>query len=182
MPDDLHVPGGALLAEFAEPDSARNACVELRARGHKRIQTYSPHPLLHSESEEGARWLTLGVVVFLVAVLAGAIGYAVQWYTNAVSYPLNIGGRPANAVIAFVIPMVESVILLGGITAFIGLLVSLRLPRLWQPVFEIDGFERASVDRYWVAVGLKGSADAIRTTSLLKALNPLRIVHMTAGQ
>src|SRR5262245_23852503 len=181
MPDDIHVPGGALLAEFTEPDSARSACVELRARGHKRIQTYSPHPLLHSESEEGARWLKLGVVVFLVAVLAGAIGYAVQWYTNAVSYPLNIGGRPANAVIGFVIPMVESVILLGGITAFVGLLVSLRLPRLWQPVFEIDGFERASVDRYWVAVALKSSADAIRTTSLLQALHPLRIVHMTAG-
>jgi len=43
-------------------------------------------------------------------------------------------------------------------------------------------FERASVDRYWVAVSVKSSADALRTTGLLKALRPLRIVHMTAGQ
>jgi hypothetical protein len=74
------------------------------------------------------------------------------------------------------------VILIGGIAAFAGLLIALRLPRLWQPVFEIDGFERASIDRYWVIVGLKTNGEIARLTGALEPMQPIRIVHMTAEQ
>ena len=126
-------------------------------------------------------WPALAIPMFALGTIGGVAGYAVQWYANARSYALNIGGRPAHAALPFILPSLEALLLFAGLTAFAGLLIALRLPRLWRPVFEIDGFERASIDRYWVAVGLgSGGGDLARTTRELVSMQPLRILHVAA--
>ena len=80
---------------------------------------------------------------------------------------------------AFLIPTFESAVLCAAVAAFVGALVTLRLPRLWRPEFEIDGFERASIDRYWVAIALRDPrADPALTVRELEALGPLRVVRV----
>jgi hypothetical protein len=69
------------------------------------------------------------------------------------SYPLNVGGRPAHAVPAFLLATFEGTILGASLMAFFGCLVALRLPTLWAPEDEIDGFSRASIDHCWIVVG-----------------------------
>jgi hypothetical protein len=85
-------------------------------------------------------------------VTGAVLGYAVQWYTNVVAYPLDIGGRPMHAAPVVLIATFEGAILGAGLATFIGFLVSVRLPRLWHPLFEVEAFDRASVDRYWLAI------------------------------
>lgn len=170
---------GAYLAEFSSAAELKRAVREISARGYTGLETYSPVPV-----ECGIRrsYSALPVVVFLAGLFGGIASYVIQWYANAYAYPLDIGGRPPHAVPAFIIPTFEGTVLCASIAAFIGFFVVTRLPQPWHPVFEIDGFERTTVDRYWLAVDAsdrRGAPDL--TIRELRALSPLRIVHLEAA-
>ena len=170
---------GTLFAEFASPEQARGAYIELRARGYARLETYSPYPLTKEQQHGPESSTGLGIIVFALALFGAVTAYLVQWYVNVDRYPLNIGGRPTHAVLAFIPATFETLLLFGALACFVGVLILLRLPRLWRPELEIDGFERAGIDRHWVVVGLgSGGGDLDRTTRELRALHPLRIVHV----
>ena len=175
---DRNWSAGAYLAEFRSADELTRAAHVFSDHGYTRIETYSPVPV-----EVGIRrpHSALPVAVFLAGVLGGAASYAIQWYANAYAYALDIGGRPPHAIPAFIIPTFEGTVLCAALAAFIGFFVVTRLPQPWHPVFEIDGFERATVDRYWLAVDAsdrRGSPDL--TMRELRMLSPLRIVRLEA--
>jgi hypothetical protein len=54
--------------------------------------------------------------------------------------------------LAFVPITFEMGILGASFAAFFGVLWAGRLVRPWHPVFEADGFDSASVDKFWLAV------------------------------
>lgn len=179
-----------LFAEFDAPEPAAEALATLKSLGYRDIETYSPFPLTHEDARAPRGSFVLGSLAFGAGLFALAAAYLIQWYANVASYPLNIGGRPAHAAAAFLPATFESVCLLAAIAAFGGFLVWERLPRLWQPVFEIDGFERSSVDRFWIVVQLqhrkrqhrRGGVQPAhnilveRAARDLSALHPLRII------
>jgi hypothetical protein len=172
-------PGGgdvAYLAEFETADALRDAIAQLADRGVAQVETYSPVPIPRSASAGAPRRRTrLPVAVCIAGVLGGAGSYALQWYANVYAYPLNIGGRPAHAIPAFMIPTFEGTILAASFAAFFGFFFLTRLPALWHPVFEIPGFERATVDRYWLAVGAGGFSSADGAIRDLLSLGALRV-------
>jgi hypothetical protein len=177
-------PGGALFAEFAGPKPARDAVARLRAAGYARVESCSPFPLSDGRQEEpeSKSWPGMGLVVFGAGVAGAVLGYFAQWYVNAYSYALNIGGRPAHAVPVFLISTFEGAVLLAALACVIVVLASLRLPRLWRPVFEIADVQEASLDRYWVVVALgSGGGDLVRTSRELTALGARRVVHAVTG-
>jgi hypothetical protein len=119
----------------------------------------------------------LGALAFGGGLFAAAAAYLIQWYANVASYPLNIGGRPVHAAAAFVPSTFESICLVAAMAVCGGFLFLERLPRLWQPIFEIDGFERSSVDRFLIVVPLQRSDVLVeRAARDLAALHPLRII------
>lgn len=176
---DEHWPAGAYAAEFSDEPTFVAAVVALRKRGYGRIVTYTPYPIAALETDTGAGESPLPKLAFAAALTGGAVGYWIQWYTNAVSYPLNIGGRPAHAVPAFFIPTFEGLVLCAALATFLGAFALLRLPRPWHPMFEVEGFERASIDRFWVAVDATDPQSTIeQVPPSFQALGALRIEHV----
>jgi hypothetical protein len=172
----------AYFAEFASAAAMREALTTLREKGYTGLETFSPFDVPGVESPDVPR-SRLPLVAFGAGLLGAAVSYAVQWYANVRSYPLDIGGRPTHAVPAFLVSTFEGAVLLAAVAVFVGVLVTLRLPKLWRPVFEIDGFERTSVDRYWVAISLRDPrAEPGLTARELEALRPLRIVRLEAEE
>lgn len=168
-----------VLAEFETAEEMLEALTRLRARGYSGLETYSPYEVPGAAECLGFHRPRLPWLVFGGGVIGAVLSYAIQWYANAWDYPLNVGGRPAHAAPAFILATFEGMILLAALTAFFGLLVVLRLPKLWHPVFEIDGFERASSDRFWVAIDARRShADVDLAMGFLEALHPLRVLHV----
>ena len=140
-----------VMGSFATPGAVVAAARELRRRGHADLDTYSPFPL-----EETTEALGLGASRVSLFVTAGgfggaASGYLLQWYCDAISFPLNVGGRPLHSAPSFIPITFELAILGGALGAFFGLFALLRLPRLHHPVFDAPGFVRATVDRYWIS-------------------------------
>jgi hypothetical protein len=173
---DAAWPNGAYAAEFSSAEELSAALRVLGHKGYTLVESYSPVSLAHGLRQ---RWSSLPAIVFLGGLLGGIASYAIQWYANAYAYPIDIGGRPAHAIPAFLIPTFEGTVLCAALTAFFGFFVITRLPRLWHPIFEIDGFERTTIDRYWLAIdaGDRRSGPDV-TVHELRELAPLRIVRL----
>jgi hypothetical protein len=176
---DRDWPAGSYAAEFADAIALVAAVRSLRGRGYARVETYSPMPLPELDETLAYRRSRLPALVFAGGVVGGAISYFIQWYANVYAYPLNLGGRPVHAVTAFIIPTFEGTILGAALTAFFGLWLVLRLPTYWHPVFELPGFDRVSVDRYWVAVSGDDPRGGVEVTpNELRAVGAIRVLAL----
>jgi Protein of unknown function (DUF3341) len=173
---DLTWTAGAYAAEFASADDLAAAVRVLSDKGYTRIETYSPVPIPSADRQSRSR---LPLAVFLCGVLGGIASYAIQWYANAYAYPLDIGGRPAHAIPAFLIPTFEGVVLSAALAAFFGFFWVSRLPKYWHPMFELDGFDRTTDDRYWLAIDAADRRSGPEVTPHeLRTLAPLRIFRL----
>jgi hypothetical protein len=162
-----------LVAEYEGADALVEAIESLQRAGIDRLEAFTPHiveevqVLLDRRRGGIPRWCFAG------GAAGGAAGYAIQWWTNAVNYPLNVGGRPLLSAPAWIPATFEGAVLGASLGAVISLLAWCGLPRLWHPLFEIDGFERASVDRFFLHVQAPGGErsrvlDALRGTRALR--------------
>jgi hypothetical protein len=164
-----------VLAEFATADATLHARSAVKSLGYLDVETHAPFPLTTEEAHAPRGSLPLALLAGGGGLTGLAAAYVVQWWANVASYPLNIGGRPVHAAPAFLPATFETICLLATAGVFIGFLLLERLPRLWQPEFEIDGFERATVDRFWVVLDAR-TATIEQVTRDLVPLHPLRIV------
>ena len=90
--------------------------------------------------------------MFIGGVAMAATAYALEYYSAAIAYPYNSGGRPFNAWPALMLVPFATGILLASISGFVAFLIETGLPRLHHPLFAIEGFERASQDRFLLAL------------------------------
>ena len=168
-----------MLAEFATPEQLLAAVRALRTDGYRRLETYTPFRI--PEITEALRlprsWLP--VVIFAGGAGGGAAAFWIQWYANSWAYPLVVGGRPIFPIPAFIPAAFEGTVLAAALTGFFALLLRLGLPRLWHPVFEVDGFERATIDRFWLEIrGDDFRFDPALSRRALERLAPLRVVSL----
>lgn len=177
-------PVAALIAEFRSGQEALAAARGLYAQGFRELELHAPYELDGAEEALGLarpRWLPR--LVLFLGLCGAATGYLVQWFTNSISYPLLVGGRPIHPAPAFIPITFEMGILFGSIAAFVGLLAGGRLLQLWQPVFEAPGFEHATIDGYWLRVDAEDPLfDELGTREILESLDPIRIEILSEGQ
>jgi hypothetical protein len=141
-----------ILAEFANAEALRAAARHVRAHGYTRAEAYSPFPIDQLEEVLGIERNWVAPLTLLGGILGGAGGYFLQWYSAVVDYPLNIGGRPLHSWPAFIPATFELTILGAALAAVIAMLVQNGLPRLYHPLFEIDEFELASRNRFFLCL------------------------------
>ncbi len=142
------------MAEFASADDVVAAAERLRALGYDHLEAYTPFPLIDLEPALGIRRTRIPWLVLVAGLTGPLAAFLVIWATNAVDYPINVGGRPLNSFFADIPIMFETGILFAAGTAFFLALVVNGLPRLYSPVFEIEGFERASIDRFFLGINV----------------------------
>lgn len=176
MPMNNKVPAG-VVAEFDTHEGIVHAAREMRAEGYGMLDAHTPYPMRDLENALGMRRSLINWIVFPMGLLAASLAYFLQWWTNAVDYRLNVGNRPPHSPLAFVPITFEMGVLFSALTAVLTLAAWSKLPMLWQPVFEVPGFERASIDRFFLWVADEDPAfHPTLTTTLLFELGALRVV------
>jgi hypothetical protein len=166
-----------LLAEFDAPEALLEAAKRTGARRGVVLDAFTPYRVEGLREALGRRPTRVARAVLAAGATGALTGYLVQWWTNAVNYPTDTGGRPPHSAPAFVPITFETMVLFAGITAVLAVFVASRLPRLWQPLFEVEGFERASIDRYFLQIDdPQDLHDADELSRELLKLGALRVV------
>jgi hypothetical protein len=154
MAHDFSDPSGlyAMVGEFDNAKDLMHAAESARHAGFKVMDAYSPFPI-HGLSEAiGFRDTKVPWTVFIFGLLGVTTGYTLQWYTSVIDYPMNVGGKPLNSIPAFIPVSYECTILFAAFSAAIGMFVYNKLPMPYHPIFNAKNFERASQDRFFLAV------------------------------
>jgi hypothetical protein len=165
-----------VMAEFPTPEALERAYEALRLAGFVRLDTWTPFPirgLVRKQPDSSIGWIML-----VAGLVGGAAGYLVQWWVHVRAFPIDVGGRPLHSAPAFIPITFESAVLASAVTGFFAMLWLARLPRLHHPVFEVDGFERASVDRFWLGVDETDPEFDDRVGERLTGLGALRCLRL----
>ena len=165
-----------LMAEFDSPRRLIAACEAAREEGYSKLDAYTPYPI-------EAVWEALGhhksklPLLVLIGGVAGAVGgFLFQYWASAIAYPMNVGGRPLNSWVAFIVPSFELMILFAAFAAVLGMLLLNGLPQPYHPAFNVERFAQASRDRYFLLIGkIDPRFDLEATRRFLEGLEPVEV-------
>jgi hypothetical protein len=141
-----------LLAEFESPDDLLAAAERAHAEGYRRLDAYTPFPIEGLAEAIGFHYNRLPLLVLIGGLAGAAGGFGLQYWVAAISYPINIGGRPFNSWPSFIPVTFEMTILLAALTAVLGLLALNGLPMPYHPVFNVPRFALATRDRFFLCI------------------------------
>jgi hypothetical protein len=165
-----------MMAEFDTTSDLVAAARRTHEAGYRQIDAYSPFPVEGLADEIGFRKNAVPLVVLIGGVLGAISGYVLQYWISAVSYPINVGGRPYNSWPAFIVVTFETTILFAGLAAVLGMLALNGLPMPYHPVFNVPRFAFATRDRFFLIIfSSDPKYDAAATRTFLESLGPRSI-------
>ncbi len=164
-----------LMAEFSHPSALLKAALAARAAGFERLEAYSPMPVEGLAEALGFRDRRIAPLALACGIVGGVGTFALQWYSVAIDYVLNVGGR--TPLWPGLVPATFEMTVLGAaLAAFFGALLGSGLPRLYHPVFNVTAFSAASSDRFFLCIEAADPRfDGHDTRRFLEQLQPLAV-------
>jgi Protein of unknown function (DUF3341) len=170
------VPIYGLMAEFDTPSDLVAAARRTHEEGYQKIDAYTPFPVEGLAEEIGFTKNGVPLVVLVGGILGGLSGYALQYWVSAISYPVNVGGRPYHSWPAFIVVTFEMTILFAGLAAVFGMLALNGLPMPYHPVFNVPRFAFATKDRFFLIIFSSDTKYSTESTrQFLETLGPRSI-------
>ncbi|HYE57262.1 MAG TPA: DUF3341 domain-containing protein [Rhodothermales bacterium] len=139
-----------LLAEFPNPGVLLDAAKAAREAGYRFYDTHSPFPIHGMDRAMGLPNSKVGLWTLVGGATGLGLATWMQWWMQAVDYPMSIGNKPAFAVEPSVPIMFELTVLLGALATALGMLVMNGLPRPYNPIFNSDRFARVTDDAFFL--------------------------------
>jgi hypothetical protein len=141
-----------VMAEFETPEELVEACHRSYAAGFRRMDAYAPMPVTGLAEALGFKRNKVALCVLIAGVCGAVGGFSLLEWITVIAYPHNVGGRPLNSWPEYIPITFECMVLLAGLTAMISMLAMNGLPKPYHPVFNVQAFERASVDKFFLCI------------------------------
>jgi hypothetical protein len=165
-----------IMAEFDSPSDLVAAARRTYEAGYQKIDAYSPFPIEELAEAIGFHSNAVPLVVLIGGLLGCVSGYSLQYWISAITYPINVGGRPLNSWPAFIVVTFEMTILFAGLAAVLGMLALNGLPMPYHPVFNVPRFAFATKDRFFLMIfSTDAKFSTVETRRFLEALGPRSI-------
>lgn len=161
-----------LLGVYDDEQPVLKAVRELRMKGIKVYDVYSPFAIHGMDEALGLKRTRLTVAAFIYGLLGLALGMSMMIFMNMIDWPMNIGGKPNFLGPDFIPIGFEITILitaLGMVATF--LYVSRLAPGVEANIID----PRVTDDRFVIAVEYKNEAGKIKTMEILKSYGSLEV-------
>jgi len=170
-----------LLAEFGSEEDLVAAAGRVREAGYTKTDAYTPYPSEEVIHALGVKRSKVPLIVLIGGIIGALTGYGLQYWVSAIEYPLNIGGRPYNSWVSFIVVTFELTILIASISGVLGMIALNRLPEPYHPVFNVPEFQRASRDGFFLLIEAADEKfDRAGTEELLQGLSSVGVREVEA--
>jgi len=164
------------MAEFEDPSSLVAATERAHHEGYRCMDAYSPYPIEELHHALGGHTTRLPLIVLIGGICGCVGGYALEYWSSAIAYPMNIGGKPLHSWPAFIPVTFECTILVAALSAVLGMLALNGLPQPYHPVFNVPRFALASRNRFFLCIESKDPKfDVESTRRFLETLGPREV-------
>jgi hypothetical protein len=168
-----------LLAEFDSAQTLLDAAHAVRKAGYTKTDAFSPAPIHGLAEALGFEESIIPKVVLGGGIMGLIGGYGLEYWTQVIAFPQNIGGRPYHAWVAFIPPAYETTILLAALSCFGSLLFLCGFPRPYHPVFNAPRFSMATSDRFFLVIKANDPKFSLEDTrSFLSGLKAREVVSI----
>ncbi len=170
-----------VMAEFEDVNALVAATRRAYESGYRHMDAYSPFPIEELHEAMGTPHTRLPLIVLIGGICGCIGGFALQLWVSAAAYPINVGGRPLNSWPAFVPVTFELTILIAALSAFFGVLALNGLPMPYHPVFNVEQFEMASRNRFFLCIEAADPKFDIESTGkFLEGLGSIHVYHVNS--
>jgi len=125
-----------VIGFFESPASLMTATEKVRDARYQGFDAFTPFPVHGLETAQGLKRSALPYVTFVAGITGLSLAFLFQYWTSAVDWPINVGGKPMNSWPAFVPVMFELTVLLAGLFTVGALFAVLRLPNTSKKAFD----------------------------------------------
>jgi hypothetical protein len=168
-----------LVAEFDTPTEIVVAARKAHGEGYRKMDAYSPFPVEGLSEAIGFHKDSVALICLVGGLLGLATAYVMQYWISAISYPVNVGGRPLHSWPAFIVVCFEMTVLFGGLAAALGMLAMNGLPMPYHPLFNVPSFSFASRDKFFLCIeAVDPKFDREATYRFLATLGPRAITEV----
>jgi hypothetical protein len=109
--------------------------------------------------------------VLIGGLLGAGTALLMMWFSAAIHYPINVGGRPLASWPMFIPITFELTILFASFFTVLGMIGANGLPMPYHPVFNAPHFALASRDRFFLCIEARDPMfDLVRTREFLESL------------
>jgi hypothetical protein len=165
-----------MMAEFASPEELLAAAHRAREAGYRDMDAYSPFPIHGMDEVLKLPKSRVPLLVLIGALTGTLLGFGLEYWVSVIDYPILVGGKPFFSWPAFVPVAYETTILLGGLTAAIGMLAINGLPMPYHPVFNVERFSLAMTDRFFLCIeATDPKFNREETKNFLEGLQPHQV-------
>jgi hypothetical protein len=116
-----------LVATFPQVDGLLRAVRKARRELFRVYDVFAPFPIHGLDEAMGIRRTRLPYVTLLAGLTGLATAVTLQFYTNVLDWPLDVGGKPDNSMLAFVPICFELSVLFGGLATVGALFLRAKL-------------------------------------------------------
>lgn len=127
-----------LAAIFENENQVVAAAKKTKEMGFKKFEAISPYPIHGMEEACGIKRSWIPYVTFTAALIGLAAGTWLTWWTSAVNWPLNVGGKPMFSLPAFIPIIFELTILFAALSSVGALFYACGIPKIDPPVIDPD--------------------------------------------
>jgi hypothetical protein len=141
-----------IVAEFKNPKALVDVSAKVVEAGYDKFDTYSPYPIHGIDKAMKLPKSKLGYIVIGHGLLGFTGALAMMYFMSVIDYPINISGKPFFNAPAWVPVTFELTVLLSAFGAVFGMFFLNGLPRLNNPLFEIERFKKATDDGFFLCI------------------------------
>lgn len=123
---------------WLEEEPFVHAARETYKAGHKNLEAISPYPLHGIDDAIGIPRSFIPWITFIAGTLGCTFGVWFTWWTSAVDWPINVGGKPMWSLAAFIPVIFECTILFAALSSVGAMIILNGLPKIDPPIIDPD--------------------------------------------